>query len=192
MKLSREILSRAFQQIAAEDKDFQLTSEIVRQNSSGKIWLIGGFLYKNLTHILYNFGRSAKDFDFIVEKANPHTILPEGWQQETNTFGNPKLFNKGLKIDFIPLEGVYYIRKNRLKPCIANYFAGAPFNIHCLAYDIKEQKVIGIAGIKALEERVVRAHNLEMLEYGARMYQTTPNDMIRKKASELGFKAELI
>lgn len=194
MKLSREVLSRIFQQVAAEDTKFQESLEVVRQNSSGRIWLTGGFLYKNLAHYLYGSKKETKDFDFIVEKANPSIILPDGWHQEINRFGNLKFINRSKEIedDFILLPEMFYIKESKLTPRIANYFAGMPLNIHCLAYDIQEQKVIGMTGIRALEERIVRAHNLEMLKYGARAYHTTPNDMIRKKASELGFLVELI
>jgi len=63
--------------------------------------LIGGFLYKNIANRLYGSSSIPDAFDWVVENANNEIILPEGWHQEADTFGNPKLTNGKSKISFI-------------------------------------------------------------------------------------------
>lgn len=60
------------------DLDFQEALEIGRKNSHGKIWLIGGFLYKNLAHSLYGSKKSTKDFDLVIEDPKSNLVLPRG------------------------------------------------------------------------------------------------------------------
>lgn len=81
---------------------------------------------------------------------------------------------------------------NSLTPSIYNFLEGGGLNIHCIAYDLLERDIIGDVGIKALEEKVIAAYNLEMLRYGTSLYGKDPNDAIIKKAEELGFRAQLI
>jgi hypothetical protein len=168
--------------IILPDKNFQEALGIARNNSYGKIWLIGGFLYKSLVH------KPSKDFDIVVEEAKSSLIVPEGWERRINHFKGIKLVNGKKEIDFMPLADTYYIKTKNLIPSIDNFLEGAGLNIHCLAYDILDKKIIGDAGIRSLEDKTVSAYNREMLEYGASLYGKTPNEMIKQKAEELGFR----
>ena len=195
MELTAEHLSEVFKERTAKDLFFVDALSIVQNNSSGEIWLIGGFLYRNLVNGSYgNCEKPAKDFDFIVENADESIVLPEGWRKALNTFGNPKFIGPSeQEIDFVPLEKVYSIEKRKIKnPRIEDYLSGAPLNIHSIAYDVQEHRVIGDAGISALERKVVAVHHLEMAQDAAGIYETSVNDMIQKKSEELGFKAELV
>lgn len=192
MNLSREKLIDIIKNSILPDKDFQEALDIVRENSSGKIWLIGGFLYKNLAHSLYGSKKSTKDFDLIIENANTELVLPENWVEKENHFGSPKLINGEKQIDFIPLSNLYYIQTKNLVPCINNFLEGGGLNIHCLSYDIFGKEILGDIGIKSLEQKIISVYNLEMLEYGAKIYEKTPNEIIKTKAEELGFRAQLI
>ncbi len=192
MNLSNQRLIEIIDNLIIPDKDFQEALDIAKENSSGKIWLIGGFLYKNLAYSLYGSKKSTKDFDLIVENTNDKIILPENWIKRENNFFSPKFINGEKQIDFIPLSNIYYIKTKGLVPCINNFLKGGGLNIHCLAYDILNKEIFGDVGIKALEQKIISAYNLEMLQYGARKYGKTPNEMIKTKAEELGFNAQLI
>jgi len=192
MKLTKKSLLMIVKEKILRDESFTDALEITRKNSFGKIWLIGGALYKTLVQGLYRTGKTTKDFDLIVEKARKQLVLPAGWQRNKNRFGNPKFFNGELEIDFIPLEEIYYIKKNKLEPRIENFLAGVPLNIHFLVYDILDDRIFGDVGIKALEEKVVRVYNLKMANYCARKYNKTVDTMVKEKARDLGFKADLI
>jgi hypothetical protein len=195
MKLQETELSGIFRTIAESDESFQEALSIVKQNAAnGRIWLIGGFLYKTLANYLYDTIKHSKDFDFIIECPNQEIVLPENWQLNRNRFGNPKFTraDKSLELDFIPIDRVYSIMKRRISPAIRNHLNGVPLNIHCLVYETKKGILEGDAGLAGLEQKVVRVYNLEMAEDAARLYGTTVNEMIAQKAGELGFKAELI
>lgn len=191
MELKTERLAEIIESIIS-DKDFHEAFDITRENSSGSIWLIGGFLYKNIANALYGSNKSTKDFDFIVEKEKNNLILPEGWKITKNHFDNPKFTNREKQIDFIPLDKIYYIKANNLTPSIDNFLEGGGLNIHCIAYDILKKELLGKAGIKALEERTISAYNLKMLEHARELYGKTPNEQIKKKAEELGFGFQLV
>ena len=62
---------------------------------------------------------------------------------------------------------------------------------HSFAYDIFNNEILGEVGIKALEQKIIASYNLKVLEEGTRRYGRTPNDLIKTKAEELGFKAQL-
>lgn len=193
MKINKKELLAIVHEKILQDENFNEALEITKKNSSGKIWLIGGFLYRNIVNELYGTCKKvAKDFDLVVERANERIILPEGWKKRTNHFGNPELSNSRYEIDFIPLDNIYYIKKNKLKPSIENHLKGSVFNVQYIAYDIFNKKIIGNIGIKAIEDRTVGVYNLEMLKYISKMHHKTANDMIREKADALGFRAELI
>ncbi|MEK6913798.1 MAG: hypothetical protein AABW47_03975 [Nanoarchaeota archaeon] len=188
MKLSHEKLVEIVNDSILPNRDFQEALNIVRENSSGKIWLVGGFLYKNLAHYLYGSKKSTKDFDLIVENSNDKLTLPKDWAIRKNHFDGLKFVNEEKQIDFIPLARVCYCEGY---PSIDNFLKSGGLNIHCLAYDIFNNEILGEVGIKALEQKIIASYNLKVLEEGTRRYGRTPNDLIKTKAEELGFKAQL-
>ena len=194
MKLQETNLSDIFKNIISKDKYFQLALKVVKENSlNDNIWVIGSFIYKNLADYFYENINSAKDIDFIVEKISPKISIPDNWTINKTRFGNPRLKNNiGIEIDIIPLEEVYVIKKRKLSSSIENYLSGVPLNITSFAYDINKEKIEGIAGIESLGQKIVRINDLEMAQETAKIYETTVNEMIKKKANELKFKAELI
>jgi hypothetical protein len=192
MELTADLLSDIIHNQILNDENFNEALELVRKNSSGSIWLIGGFLYKNIAHALYGSPKSTKDFDFVIEKAKDNLALPEGWIRISNHFNGIKFVSSGSQIDFIPLADLYYIKANNLKPSIDNFLDGGGLNIHGLVYDLTEERVFGSIGLNALEQRTISAYNLPMLKHAARLYGRTPNQIIRTKADELNFQAVLL
>ena len=62
-------LSPLFISALRESDEFEIAADIVRKNAHGKIWVIGGFVYRTLTERLYGRSSNVKDFDFVVEEA---------------------------------------------------------------------------------------------------------------------------
>jgi hypothetical protein len=192
-------LSEIFQEKISRDIHFNLALSIVRDNckdNGGEIWIIGGFLYKSLVELLYGSCENPpKDYDFIIEKVDEKIILPQEWERKVNRFGNPKFImpSSEIEIDFVPIDKVYSVLERKIEnPDINDYLNGVPLNIHSIAYNISEKRISGDIGIKALEEKTVRVNDLEMAKDAAELYDTTVNEMIRKKSEELGFKAEYV
>ena len=48
--------------------EFHEAITIVKSNSKGKVWLIGGSIYRTIANQLYNVQKPSVDFDFIIEK----------------------------------------------------------------------------------------------------------------------------
>lgn len=70
-----------------ESEIFLEVLELARQNSEGKIWLMGGFLYKNIAAALYGGETYTNDIDLIVEKRNKVLKQVTNWSIETNSYG---------------------------------------------------------------------------------------------------------
>lgn len=73
--------------------EFAESLDVVRRNSSGRIWLVGGFVYRTIASQLYGLPEPESDLDFVVENPVLEFDLPNGWRVDSNRYGNPKLVN---------------------------------------------------------------------------------------------------
>ena len=162
--------------------------EIIRKNSLGKIWLIGGTVYRTIVSQLYGTQKPETDLDFIVEKPVEKFDLPFGWYVRENRFGNAKFINGAKQIDYVPLKTIFSICQRNIEPSIENYLSGVPINVQAMAYDVDTEKIIGDVGIEALLQGVVAVNNLYFAEYAANKKGKPVNAMIQEKADSLGFK----
>lgn len=168
-------------------EEFSEALDIVKGNSSGKIWLIGGFVYRKIASQLYELPKPKVDLDFIVEYPVSDFNLPSGWRVKTNRFDNPKLVRGKKQIDYVPLENIYAIVERQVQPTIENFLKLVPLTIQSIAYNVNENKVIGEIGINALQRRVVEVNDLVFAGYAADKKNKSLQDMIQEKADELGF-----
>lgn len=171
--------------------EMQEAVNIVRKNSSGKIWLIGGFVYRNIASIMYGTQKPKVDLDFIVEIPINKFNLPEGWIIQRNKFGNPKFVNGEKMIDYVPLRSIYSIISRDMEPTIYNYLSGTPLTVQSIAYDLQEKKIIGNTGINSLINRIVAVNNLEFAEYAAKKKGTSIRELLQKKAESMNFNTLL-
>lgn len=168
-------------------EEFKEAIDIVKKNSSGKIWLIGGFVYRTIAGQLYGLPKPRVDLDFVIENPVPDFDLPNGWKVGINRFGNPKLVNRKKQIDYVPLKNIYSIRQRQIKPTIKNYLTGVPLTIQSIAFDVRENRIIGEIGIDALRRRVVGINDLFFAKYAAQKKNKSLRVMIQEKADDLGF-----
>jgi hypothetical protein len=191
MASNRELsrLVRHFSETAQSSPEYREAYDIVRANSSGRIWLIGGFVYRTLASQLYDTPRPEIDLDFLVENPTSRLSPPRGWEVAWNRFGNPKLLRGKDRIDIVPLDSVYSIRLRGLEPTVENFLTGAPLNVQSIAFDIEADRVVGDVGLGALRERTVAVNDLCFAEYAAKKKGLPLHEMIRKKADELRFAA---
>lgn len=156
--------------------------------------MIGGYISRNLANILYGSGNPEEaDYDLIVEHLNDEIALPKGWECLQNSFGNPKIVHKQSKteIDLVPLTNIHSIKSRDLSPTIDNFLKGTPLNIQSLCYEIDTAKLVGEAGIKALETKTISIHNRDAAEHRAKMKSITPEDLATEVAKSFSFKVEL-
>ena len=187
-----DYLSEQFRERAYADPKFRDAVNIVSMNSRGRVWVIGGFLYKTLIRAVHGTEVASKDFDFVVERARERLKLPDGWTSRTNRFGNPELSAAENQVDLVPLDNILYLRKMNLAPSIRNYLASVNFDIFALAFDLRDEAIVDGGGVSALERKVLRVHNLVMAEISAEIYGKSVNEMISSRAREIGFDAELV
>lgn len=180
-------VTNAFLSGIKDCKEFAEASDIAKRNSSGKIWLIGGFVYRNIASQLYNLPKPEVDLDFIIEKPVKQFDLPNGWNIEKNRFGNPKFVNDKMQIDYVPLGNIYSIQYRDLEPSIENFLTGTGLKIQSIAYSFHENKIIGSAGIDALKKKVIEVNNMHFAEYAAQKKGKSLKQYMQEKADSLHF-----
>ncbi len=162
--------------------------KIVRDNSQGNIYLVGGTVSRRLVMEIYGECQLDNDYDFIVDKLADELNIPEGWDVSYHKFGNPTFKKGDVEIDMFEISDHGYIKKNKLDSSIDNFLAGVPFSIQALVFDIKDQKLIGKDGIEALKTRKFKVHNAESARETAEKKGMSVNERMRRKAETMGFE----
>ena len=183
--------TQSFLKIANTCPEFKEAIDIIKSNSEGQIWLIGGFVCRSIIQDLYNIHlKKDVDLDFIIEI--PKEIkLPKGWKMERNSYGNPKLVGPKYEIDYIPLKSIHSIIRRGLEPTIENFLSGTPLNVQSIIYDVTNDKVIGDIGIKAIEDKIVAVNNPEQAQHRAEKKGVSVDDLVIDIANQFGFEARL-
>jgi len=182
-------MSKVFSEYIEKEENYRVAYDIVRRNSNGKIWLIGGALSRNLNQLIHGTVQHSFDFDFVVEESSDEIKLPEGWEIKKNKFGNPKFVKNDMSIDFVPIKTFESLVKDNLDPTIENVLARVPFTIQALAYDTEERRIIGDVGIKDFENKVFEVNDLDQAKILAEKKGVKLNELILKKAESMGFRA---
>lgn len=181
------------------DYPFDDFLRIAEKHSEGRIWIIGGFVYRNIIKEFY--GRPYEepiDIDFLVEEHKTKTKCPEGWVDGRTTIGDLS-FSKGNKyrIDLNGLVNFHSISSNSLSPEIQDFYTYNPLNIQAISYDCDRMIVEGEEAIEAIKNQRVEVNYIkEALWEADRISKKigkpfSVNDLVRRKADELGFNYTL-
>jgi hypothetical protein len=187
VSLTEENLGKILINQLEKNKDFKEIIAIVKNNSQGNIFLVGGAVSRTLASELYGGGQKSHDFDFVVDKLNSDLNIPEGWEVSYHKFGNPTFKKGDIDIDIFPLSDHEYIKKNKLEPTITNFLEGVPFSIQALVYDINNGKLIGKDGIESLRIRKFKVHNIESAKEVAKRKGISINERMTQKAESMDF-----
>ncbi len=177
-----------FYSYVRNDPHYQKAFEIVRKNSTGRNWLIGGSISRLLTKLYYGFDQTDYDFDFIVEKAKDNIQLPSSFNSKINSYGNLKFVSGDISIDFVPISTIDSIKRRGLQPTIENFLSGTPFTIQAIAYDIDNNQLLGDEGLQAFSNRVFDINDAKQAKRYARKKGLDLNTLIAQKATSMGFK----
>lgn len=169
-----------------KDPVFLEVLDLVRQNSKGKIWIVGGYVYRNLIASLYGGEPYNFDIDFIVEERSDHLKEVSGWWIETNNYGSQNYVRNGNKMSLIDIRKVLRV-SGRVDPIIEKVIDGTPLNIQSIAYDMAENKIIGEKGIKAISSKIIKINNVEQADFYARRKGKKIEEIIETKIRELNF-----
>jgi len=142
-----------------DNPDFHEVVEIIRSNTTGNVWLIGGFVFRSIVRAWYGKEGAKADFDFLVENPASTIVFPNSWEKNTNSYGNPKFVRRdGLEVDFVPLHTV---RRQGLPATIESFLKGTPLTVQSIMYNVERQQIEGPIGIRALHDKIVRVNDLE-------------------------------
>jgi tRNA nucleotidyltransferase/poly(A) polymerase len=188
ISFTEENLCKILVEQLSEIKDFEEILSIVKNNSRGKIYLVGGTVSRTLVNAIYGGCQLDQDFDFVVDSLNEKLKIPSGWEVTYHKFGNPTIQKDNIEIDIFPLSDHGYIKKNKLEPTIENYLDGTPFTIQALVFDIKHQKLIGKKGIEALKMKKFEVNNEIEAREVAKRKGVSINERMQQKADTAGFE----
>ena len=182
------------------DYPFDEFLEIARQHSEGKIWVIGGFVYRNIIKELYGtpYEKKPIDIDFLVEIHKTKTKCPEGWVDGRTTIGDLS-FSKGneYRIDLNGLVNFHSIISRDFPEEIQSFYSGTPLDIQSISYDCEKRIVEGEVAIEAIKERVVQVNYIKEAQWEAKRiseklgHSFSVPDLVRRKAGELDFDFKL-
>jgi hypothetical protein len=181
MELERLLIERL-----REDPRYAQALAIVRQNTTGRIWLAGGMVSRTLLAELYHTPQERCDFDFVVETIREPLIVPHEWNMRRKAHGNPTFECDDVEIDLFPIATHAFISSNHLEPTIKNFFRSVPFTIQAIAFDVEEQRLVGDVGMKAILAREYRVNNLVEAKRMTDAKGITINERIERKAKSLG------
>lgn len=170
----------------SENKIYLEVLSVVKENSGGKVWLVGSGAYKTLLNLLYRSNYEIKNWDFIVEKITKPLKLENSWAAGETKHGNPKLKKDDFVIDLIALDNIHSIKERNLEPSINNYLNGTPLTIQSIAFDVDENELLGEMGIKSILTKKVGINNKTEYDYAAGIYGDWYS--AKRYASNLGFK----
>ncbi len=170
----------------SENKIYLEALNIVKKNSSGKIWLIGSGVYKTLLNLLYGGSYEVKDWDFVAEKIITPLKFENDWVVGETKHGNPKLKKDDFVIDLIALDNIHSIKERNLEPNINNYLSGTPLTIQSIAFDVDENELLGEIGTQSVLTKKVGINNKAEYDYATGIY----GDLYSTKhyADKLGFE----
>jgi hypothetical protein len=188
VEFTEESLGKMLINRLKENKNFNEIISIVKSNSQGNIYLVGGTVSRTLASILYGGKQKNQDFDFVVDKLNSNLDVPHNWKVSYHKFGNPTFKKDDIEIDIFPLSDHQYIKKNKLEPTIENFLAGVPFSIQALVFDIKQEKLIGKDGIESLKTRKFKVHNVDSAKEVAKRKGISINERMMQKAKTMDFE----
>ena len=179
--------------------EFQEALNIAKLNSlEGKIFLVGGFVYRTLAKELYDINdKQIFDIDFIIENPiNPDEItIPSGWTLINTHHKDPRFIQDQRQVDVFPLNHALRlpnydkVDEMSVDEKLNNYFSMVPLNIQSIAYDLDEKRILGEIGKKSLLDRQIKVNGIEECISFCKSRKMSIHKFIRDKAEGLQFEA---
>ena len=184
-----------FKKFLKASSEFPEIFDIAQRNSQGRIWIIGGFIYRNIIRKIYGEIPDQKtvDVDFLIEEKpeQGHLYLPEEWHPKMTDYGNLYLTKDNVRIDLNFLFNFHSILARNLRPRISHFFTGTPLNIQSIAYDFSKKEVTGWLGVNSIRRKTVKVNNSNEARYEAQKRGISIEDLVKEKANELNFNFNL-
>lgn len=192
-----ELYTEVFRDFLSETPEFGDFLNIATDHSRGRIWVMGGFIYRNIMEYLYGKlpEKQFVDIDFLVENYTRGREIkrPRGWEQELSHHGN-LVFSKAdgtHRISISSLKNFHSLVRRGLPPNIRHFYTGTPLDIQSITYDCDQGIVYGRRGINSISKRKIGVNNLEETKYEAGRRKISLERFVRQRAEELNFDYSL-
>lgn len=178
--LCPELLSDLLTRALERDPKYPKALAIAQRFGRGDLVLHGGAVYRPLVRELYGVPCADHDYDFLVDWCESPVSSPSHICSTTDR-GNPRFLPTVTgepNVDLIPLRAV--------GASIDSFIDAATFTVQAIGYRIKDRRVIGDIGIRALSDRIVAVNNrsrVMMVGWSAEMLTL----QLHRKALSLGF-----
>lgn len=178
------------------DYPFDDFLRIADKHSEGRIWIIGGFVYRNIIKELYKtpYEKGPIDIDFLVENHARKPIRQRGWKHRITNTGDLSFTKRNkYRIDINSLVNFHSITSRNLPQEIQNFYTGTPLDIQSISYDPVKRIVEGNIGIEAIKNERIEINNILEAQWETNRISEklkrdfSVNDLVRRKADELGF-----
>jgi len=202
--------ARTLEDFLKDDGFYAEAEKIVLDNCCGEIYLVGGYVFRPLAFEGELKGFKPRcDIDFLIGSMKKDYELPPGWTSSLNLFGSTEFIRcDGLighihralpsrvkrlmkipkKIDLIVMSEYIEVVRLGLPPTLETYLKTVPFDIQSIAYDARQGKLIGEAGLKAIDDRTVRVNNRGSAEYVCEhIHGISIEEWMERLARSIGF-----
>lgn len=178
--------------------------DIAKSNSKGRVWLVGGKVYRTLAEILHgvSVGAASCDYDFITTYTTWFNHIPGKWYVTFNTEYGESLFNpytsekcenawRYFKEGRQVLDLMTFKRATQAgHPAnLDGYFKSVPLNVQAVALDIDGRQLLG-PGVEAICRKIVSVNNREQAEGAANRAAISIDQFVEARARSLGFSAK--
>lgn len=189
-------IEKRFISLIENDPAYQDAIEIIQAVCVGQIWLIGGYLYRQLATLQHGekvplINRDPLDIDFLCQSVQKNFKVPAVWELSKNAWGNLSFSRDGVKVDLIIMKNLHPFLDRKDMPTVDEFLAQTPVTVNSMAMDTRKRKIIGDVGWEAVQNKVVSVHNASEARYLANMSGIQEKYLVRKTAKSLHFKAAL-
>lgn len=185
--------SEIYQKFAESDGRLNEAYEIARTNSKGNIWIIGGYVYRNLARMIYDeknhYSLENIDIDLLVEEPGKTFNLSEEWKVKWTPFSNLRFTKGRRKIDLNLLQSLQWLwARNLNRPhTIYDFLENTALNIQSIVFDFGKKEIEGDIGMQAIRMAKVFVNNHQSARFQAMTKGISIDELIMQKAHEIGF-----
>jgi hypothetical protein len=182
--LAERAEERHIKRILAEPQHADIVSRLA-QATDGKLYLIGSFLYRNLSSALIGTTAKASDMDFCVDGRIDMQKLSKlfGQIEQNRRFNALMITHKDAKIDLFELGHYDFVPGDPYAHSIMGYVRGVPFTVQAIAYDIAGDRIIDGGALLAILRMEIRVNN-------APKFRSDPERYMKqalRRSQEMGF-----
>ena len=195
LELRRRQFEDVFREVWINEPRREDIFNMIRRNALGKMYLIGGYTYRNILNKVYgtplNWERGLVDVDIVSEEITRKPYVGD-WEELRTDFATPRYMKEGYVLDFDVLRNFRGLGVIGPEATIENLLSGAPFDVQALAWDIDKNRLVtdyNYIAIRSIVDRELWVNDLRYVEAMSRRSRLGLMQFFNKKATELGFIA---